>query len=78
MILIINKSNSRYGKSKVNGNPHYLAHENEPIDFYRKYKDNDYLPMKGERNIKNLFDESDVKDYYWLNIARKYLNKISM
>jgi hypothetical protein len=78
MNLIIAKTNARYGKSKVSDNLRYLAHEDEPIDFYRKYKDSDYLPMKGERNVQNLFDESDVKDYYWLNIARKYLNKISI
>jgi hypothetical protein len=74
MNLFTSKSGARYGKGKFTRNPHYMAQEGEPIDLYRKYKDKKYQPMKGGRNIHNLFDESDVKDYYWFNIARKYLN----
>jgi hypothetical protein len=76
MNLIIQKSDARQLEAdKVTSGPHYLSHENEPIDLYRKYKDSDFLPLNGGRNLQNLFDDSDVKDYYWFNIARKTLSK---
>jgi len=64
-----------YETSGDNDSPLYITHEDEPTDFYRKYKDSDFLPMKGGRNLQNLFDDSDFKDYYWFNIARKHFSK---
>jgi hypothetical protein len=76
MTLFINRSDpKRQRADEVNDSPLYLAHENEPIDFYRKYKDIDFLPIKGGRNLQNLFDDSDARDYYWFNRARKYLRE---
>lgn len=76
MNLLMNKQNSKHQEvDKINDSPHYLAHEEEPVDFYRKYKDNDFIPMKGGRNLQNLFDDSDVKDHYWFNIAKKYFSR---
>ena len=75
MNLISYKLNANYEDTGYENNPNYLAHEEEPVDFYRKYKDSDFRPVKGGKNLHNLFSDSDVKDYYWLKIARKYLRK---
>ena len=76
MNIFMIKHSARYAAGEDNDYPHYLAHEDEPIDFYRKYKDSGFLPIKGRRNLQNLFDDSDVKDYYWFSIARKYFGKL--
>jgi hypothetical protein len=76
MNLLMSKLNSRYDVSDYSDNPHYLAHEDEPVDLYKKYNDSDFRPIRGGRNLHNLFSDSEIKNYYWLEIARKYLRKI--
>ena len=53
--------------------PNYLSHASEPADFYRKYEDDSITPAKGKRSQRNLFDDSDINDRYWLDIAKKIL-----
>lgn len=76
MNLFITNPNTRFEAGRDNDDPHYLAHQAEPSDFYQKYKNSDHLPIKGERHLQNLFDDSDVKDYYWFNIARKFIGRV--
>jgi hypothetical protein len=75
MNLLTSKPNVRYEASVYSLNPHYLAHEDEPVDHYLKYKDSDFFPIKGGRNLQNLFHDSDFKDYNWFRIARRRLSK---
>lgn len=75
-MTFVTKTDARHQKmNQASNQPHYLSHVDEPIGSYQKYRDNDFRPMKGGRNLQNLFDDSDVKDYYWFNIARKFLGK---
>lgn len=64
----------RHGLDEVDDYPHYLSHENEPVEVYRKY--DNYLPRNGWNSWRrNFFDDLDLKDYHWINVARKYLGK---
>jgi len=54
---------------------HYLSHKDEPVDFYRKYEDDDFRPIKGGKNLQNLFDDSDIKDHHRFNLARKLFSR---
>ncbi len=76
MNLFINRANTVHREmDEANNYPHYLLHKDEPVDFYLKYKDDSFAPENGKRSSRNLFDDSDVKDFYWFNIARKYFSK---
>jgi hypothetical protein len=76
MNLFITKPAARHQETdEVDDSLHYLPHEEEPTDFYQKYKDDDYLPREGRSNLRNFFDNIDVKDYYWLSMAKKQLRK---
>ena len=74
MTLFITKSAMSRQEDKGYEYHQYLLHEDEPLDSHRKYKDSSYTPKKGSNNPRNLFDDSDIKDNYWFNIARKFLS----
>lgn len=73
MSLLIKSVTQHQKTDEANNYPQYLSHKDEPVDFYQKYRDDDFIPKKGSRSLRNLFDDSDVVDKYWFNIARKYL-----
>jgi hypothetical protein len=76
MNLFITQADTGHQQSDmIDDHLHYLPHEKEPVDFYRKYKDDNYVPTIGRRGVRNLFDDLDVKDYYWFRRAREYLRK---
>jgi hypothetical protein len=52
---------------------HYLSHEDEPENFYRKYEDDGTEYIKGDSSSRNLFDDSDIKNNYWFMVAKIYL-----
>ena len=71
---LLRKSYTKHQKiDKVNNYPQYLSHKDEPVDLYQKYGDDSFIPKRGSSNLRNLFDDSDIVDNYWFNIARKYL-----
>lgn len=76
MNLLKISTDAKYSEMDETGDyPHYLSHKDEPVDFYRKYKDDDFRPIEGGKNLQNLFDDSDIKDYHWFNLARRFLSK---
>lgn len=73
--LFKTRTDTKYqAENALNSGPNYLSHADEPMDFYHQYEDDGITPIKSHRNTPNLFDDSDIKDRYWLSVARKNLN----
>jgi len=74
MYLFTNRTDAKHQEmDEANNYSQFLAHADEPEDFYRKYKDDGITRIKGRRGIKNLFDDSDTEDRYWFMLAKRYL-----
>jgi hypothetical protein len=56
--------------------PDHLSHEPELADFYQKYEGEGVAATEGHNHPLNLFDDSDVKDKYWFNIAKRHLRNM--
>lgn len=77
MNLFITRADAKHHeKVEIDNNTQYLSHGDELVDFYQKYKDDEFTPNNGEKNSRNLFDDYDTEDKKWLNIAKKYLRNV--
>ncbi len=55
--LFMTRADSRHPEKDDIDNTNYLPHADEPMDFYRKYEDDDFTPKNGRKNSQNLFDD---------------------
>ncbi len=75
MSALINDSDTEQDKTSLPGYPHYLSHQDEPVDAYREFLDDGVTRDSDFRNPRNFFDDLTSKDNKWLKLARKHLRR---